>query len=175
MRRRRCCAAAARAGAALPARCTSPQVDLYTLAAVPGTAPHISARSVELRRVGLAGYLDRPEIVRSAADYRLQLSEQERWGEPLGGMIGRVFVRGPDAAPARHVGLFRRAARSPRGRISCWRSTSSGFDTDADGAVVLVAQIGVRHDERQRREPGRDAAGPVPHRPASAPRPWSPR
>ena len=72
----------------LAAGCSSPPTELYTLAPVPGTAARIAARSIELRRIGLAGYLDRPEIVRSAADYRLRVTDRERWGEPLGGMIG---------------------------------------------------------------------------------------
>lgn len=128
------------------ASCSSPQVDLYTLAAVPGVPARIAARSVELRRIGLAGYLDRPEIVRSAADYRLRLSERERWGEPLGGMIGRVFCedllqRLPDTAVYSDTGAI--TARPDL----VLEVDVQRLDTDAEGAVVLLAQIGVRRDD----------------------------
>lgn len=133
-------------GAALClARCASPPVNLYTLATVPGTPRTISARRVELRRVGLAGYLDRPEIVRSAADYRLQLNEQDRWGEPLASMVGRVLSadlmqRLPGTSVYSDVGAI--TARPDL----VLEVDVQRFDTDPDGSVVLVAQIGVRHD-----------------------------
>lgn len=139
---------------ALLAGCASPPVDLYTLAAVPGTPSRIAARSVELRRIGLAGYLDRPEIVRSAADYRLRLSDRERWGEPLGGMIGRVFT---EDLLQRLPGT---SVYSDSGAITArpdlvLEIDVQRLDTDAAGAVVLVAQIGVRRDDASR-GPGAD-------------------
>ena len=128
------------------ARCSSPPVDLYTLAPVPGTPAPISARSIELRRVGLAGYLDRPEIVRATVDYRLRVSERERWAEPLGGMIGRVFAenllqRLPGTSVYSDTGAI--TARPDRViEVDVQR-----FDTDPSGNVVLVAQIGLRHED----------------------------
>ncbi len=142
MRRRAACLLFA----AWVAGCSSPPVSLYTLAMVPGTPGAITASRVELRRVGLAGYLDRPEIVRSAADYRLQLNEQDRWGEPLGGMIGRVLTedllqRLPGTAVYSDTGAITARADLVL-EVDVQR-----FDTDPDGAVVLVAQIGIRHDD----------------------------
>lgn len=138
--------------AGLLAGCSSPPVDLYALASVPG-APYqnggrVAVRSVELRRVGLAGYLDRSEIVRSTAGYRLRVTDRERWGEPLGGMIGRVFAedllqRLPGTAVYSDTGAI--TARPDRVlEIEVQR-----FDLDPAGAVVLVAQVGVRHDDGQ--------------------------
>ena len=80
--------------ALLASACTSAEPTYYTLAptppATPAALPPKAPRTVELRRPGLAGYLDRPEIVRAGGDYQLRVAGGERWGEPLGDLIGRV-------------------------------------------------------------------------------------
>lgn len=134
---------------ALLAACASPTFDLYTLGAVAGTPVQTGPRSIELRRVGLAGYLDRPEIVREAADYRLLVTDRDRWGEPLGRMIERVLTedlvqRLPDAA------VF-----AETGAISVQPDTIleidiQRLDGDADGSVVLLAQVAIRRDGTHR-------------------------
>ena len=117
------------------AGCASPPTDLFTLAAVPGPAVTSSTHSVELRRIGLAGYLDRPGIVRSNAQYRLQVSDLDRWGEPLGGMVARVFTEAGAISTQPDVVLELDIQR---------------FDADATGDVVLLAQAAVRHDAGNR-------------------------
>jgi uncharacterized lipoprotein YmbA len=130
---------------ALPASCGSPLPTLYTLAALPGPVVTGAARSVELRRIGLAGYLDRPEIVRSAAEYHLTVLLNDRWGEPMGSMLGRVLTE--DLVER----LPQTAVFSESGAISTQPDLVleidvQRFDTDADGTVVLLAQVAVRHD-----------------------------
>ncbi len=85
------------AGPLALAGCASPDPALYTLAAQPGTEiPPAAARSkphsVELRRIGLAGYLDRPGIVRAASAYRLDMAPDARWAAPFGQMLERVIA-----------------------------------------------------------------------------------
>lgn len=131
---------------ALPAACSSPPPDLYTMAALPGTETHIPAHTVELRRIGIAGYLDRPEIVRSSAAYRLQVTANERWGEPVGSMLNRVFT---EDLVARLPGT---AVYSESGAISTrpdlvLELDVQRFDADAGGEVVLLAQVAVRPTE----------------------------
>ncbi len=128
---------------ALPAGCVSPTPELYTLAALPGAGVRIAAPSVELRRIGLAGYLDRPEIVRSEADYRVQVATNQRWGEPLSGMLDRVFT---EDLVERLAGT---AVFTESGAISTapdlvLEVDVQRFDADASGAVVLLAQVAVR-------------------------------
>ena len=65
---------------------------LYSLAVPPGPTLPGGPKVVALREVSLAGYLDRLQIVRSSEDYRLTVSENEWWGEPLGGMLTRVLA-----------------------------------------------------------------------------------
>jgi uncharacterized lipoprotein YmbA len=79
----------------LAASCSaSPDPVLYTLPMKPGPEFPRSPPVVQLRDIGLARYLDRREIVRSSADYKLGLAANDWWGEQLGGMLGRVIVLG---------------------------------------------------------------------------------
>lgn len=131
------------------AGCVSPNPNLYTLRALPGAEHHIGARTVELRRIGLAGYLDRAEIVRTTAQYRLMLASNDRWGEPLGSMLDRVFTedlleRLPGTAVFNESGAI---STNPDRVVEI---DVQRFDADADGTIVLLAQVAVRHgDERQ--------------------------
>ena len=123
----------------------SPSPDLYTLAATPGGVVQTHKLSVELRRVGLAGYLDRPEIVHGTEAYRLKLSGNDRWGEPLAGMLGRVLTedlveRLPQAAVYTEAGAISTRPDTVL-EIDIQR-----MDSDADGTLVLLAQVAVRPD-----------------------------
>jgi len=82
--------------------CSSPNPALYTIRPVPGVVQTGPRRVIVLREVGVARYLDRSQIVRSGEDYKLVVSSNDWWGEPLAGMITRVLVdelsqRLPDA------------------------------------------------------------------------------
>lgn len=127
------------------AGCSSPSPDFYTLAAVPGPAVAAGNRGVELRRIGLAGYLDRSQIVRATTDYRVRVADNERWGEPMGGMLDRVFTedlvsRLPGASVFAESGAI---STQPDLVVEV---DVQRFDADADGTVVLLAQVAVRHD-----------------------------
>jgi len=125
------------------AGCASPQPDLYTLAAVPGAVQPGGPRSVMLRGIGLARYLERPEIVRSSEDYRLDIRANAWWGEPLGAMISRILVQElTQRLPASSV-------FSEGGAISAEGETSveinlQRMDSDRTGMVLLRAQIAVQ-------------------------------
>ncbi len=134
---------------ALLAGCGSANPDLYTLAALPGPVAHLALRGVELRRISLAGYLDRPEIVRSSAAYRLRLAQNERWGESLGGMLDRVFAedlveRLPDTA------VFTEAGAISTAPDLVLEVDVQRFDAEAGGVLVLLAQVAVRHGDARR-------------------------
>jgi uncharacterized lipoprotein YmbA len=74
------------------AACSSPDPVLYTIASVPGSPAIGGPKVVLLQTVGLARYLDRPQIVHSSADDRLDVRTNDWWGEPLGPMLGRVLA-----------------------------------------------------------------------------------
>ena len=75
----------------LAASCAaSPEPALYTIQMKPGPVLPSGPRVVQLRDIGLASYLDRREIVRSSADYKLGVMANDWWGEALGSMLSRV-------------------------------------------------------------------------------------
>jgi uncharacterized lipoprotein YmbA len=135
--------------------CTSPTPELFTLAAMPGAGGRIPARSVELRRIGLAGYLDRPEIVQSEADYRVHVASNQRWGEPLTGMLDRVFTEDlVERLPG--TAVFAESGAISTAPDLVLEVDIQRFDADAAGAVVLLAQVAVRRADA--REPAHVAA-----------------
>jgi uncharacterized lipoprotein YmbA len=120
--------------------CASPDPTFYTLQVVPGAILSAPASSVEVRRPGLAGYLDRSDMVLKNADYRLNVNSQMRWGEPLGDMIGRVMTqdiaqRLPNSSVYGESGAITADANT-RVEVDVQR-----FDEDADGQVKLVAEV----------------------------------
>lgn len=133
----------------IAASCASPNPMYYVLAAVPGTPLPIGARSIELRRVAVPGYLDRSEIVHSTADYRVQVSDRERWGEPVADMVDRVFTedlvqRLPGASVFTESGAI-----STRPDLVV-EVDLLRLDAGAGGGVVLEAQVAVRRDAGDR-------------------------
>jgi uncharacterized lipoprotein YmbA len=133
-------------GLAALSSCASPNPDFFTLAAAPGQPSGVTIRALELRRIGLAGYLDRPEIVRATAQYRLHVADNERWGEPLGRMVERIVTedlvqRLPQTA------VFEESGAISTQPDEVLEIDVQRFDADAAGTVVLLAQVAVRHDQ----------------------------
>lgn len=112
----------------------------YALAPRPAAARTGAPPLVELRRPGIAGYLDRADIVKGVAGYRLRVDGDERWAEPLGDMVGRVVA---DDLSTRLQGT---QVFLESGAISAVPSVILAIDilkldaTD-DGALTLVAEV----------------------------------
>ena len=124
------------------ASCSSPDPSFYTLAPIRGTAMPGGPALVELRRPGVAGYLDRSEIVRANSPYQLKLNNVERWGEPFGDMIGRVLAEDLNSR------LSGTSVFTSTGAISAETGARveidiQRFDADSGQDVVLVAQVAV--------------------------------
>ena len=122
--------------------CASADPAIYTLRAVPGDAAGGGPMAIKVARPGLAGYLDRPEIVRDSAANRLTLNSGERWGEPLGDMVARVLAldlaqRLPGSSVFTEAGTI---SVDPSATVEL---DIQRFDLDASGAVVLLVQIAV--------------------------------
>ena len=134
---------------ALPA-CSSPDPALYTIQMKPGPVLTGGPKVVQLRDIGVASYLDRKEIVRSSADYKLGVMANDWWGEPLGRMLSRVIV----------LGLSQRLPRSTvyaeGGAISADPNAVLAvniqrLEPDASGAnVELLAQAAVEFNRPRR-------------------------
>jgi hypothetical protein len=129
----------------------SPEPTYYALAPTTGAARSGATHMIELRRPGLAGYLDRSDIVRRVSDYRLTVASAERWGEPLGDMIARVLAEDlAQRLPGSIV--FTEAAAVSAVPDATVEMDIQRFDLGADGAVSLAAQIAV--ERGREREPG---------------------
>lgn len=125
------------------AGCASADPAYYTLRPSPGAAVPTAVGTVKLARPGLAGYLDRPEIVRDSTSNKLLLQSGERWGEPLGDMIGRIMAEDlTQRLPGSTV--FTEAGSISVDADSTVEMDIQRFDLDASGRVVLLAQVAVR-------------------------------
>lgn len=71
---------------------SSPNTNFYALAAVSGTVRQAALGAIEVRRPGIAGYLDRTEILEQWDGQRLELAHSAGWAEPIASMIGRVLA-----------------------------------------------------------------------------------
>ncbi len=143
-RRLACLALPALAGA-----CGSPDPVLYTIQMVPGPVLPRGPKVVQLRDIGLPNYLDRREIVRSAAGYKLGVMANDWWGEQPGSMLSRVIVMGlsqrlPDSRIYPEGGAISADPNAILG-VNIQR-----MDLDGSGALVLMAQAGVEFNRPTR-------------------------
>lgn len=128
--------------AGVVAACSSPEPAYYTLAAVPGVAKPGGPAQVELRRLGLAGYLDRSEIVRANSPYSIRLNGAERWGEPFGDLVARILAEDLNTRlPGTSV--FTSAGSITAEADAKIEMDIQRFDADASGQAVLLAQVAV--------------------------------
>jgi uncharacterized lipoprotein YmbA len=130
------------AAAWLVASCASPNPVLYTLEAPPGPVHRFAPRVIELRSIGIAGYLERSQIVRSSENFRLDVIPNDWWGEPLDAMIGRTLVRAlTQRLPGSTVYLENSAiSAEPDATVQL---NVQRLDQAASGAVRLVAQFAI--------------------------------
>jgi uncharacterized lipoprotein YmbA len=126
--------------------CASPDANFYTLQPVPGPmaigTSLTKAGNIEVRTPGLAGYLDRSDVVLKDANYRLGVNEQQRWAEPLADMIGRVLTEDL-AQRLPHNSVFGQGgaiSADPDARVEV---DIQRFDADASGTVTLSAQVAI--------------------------------
>ena len=162
MRRRWTLALALALGLALPACAGSPDPVFYALSARKGTPRTSPELTIEMRRTGLPGYLDRPHIVRRSSAERLDLSADERWGAPLDAMVGATLAEDvAERLPSCVVYTEAGSITSPADvRVE---TDLSRFELAEDGAVRLVAGVAVRWTNSARS--ATDANAPAPEDP----------
>jgi hypothetical protein len=122
--------------------CSSTSPTLYTIAPVNGTEHQAGPKVILLQQLGLERYLERSQIVRSSENYRLDVMENDWWGEPLSAMLSRVLVaelgqRLPQSTVISEVGAVSAPADATI-TLNVQR-----LDEDASGNLILQAQAGV--------------------------------
>jgi uncharacterized lipoprotein YmbA len=128
--------------AAVPVACSSPNPTLYVLAPVVGPTRSGAPRTIALRAIAIAHYLERSQIVRSSEGYRMDMLSNEWWGEPLDTMISRILVQELNQR------LPGSTVYSDNGAISTPPDATveinlQRFDLDSQGALLLSAQVAV--------------------------------
>lgn len=146
---------------AILAGCRSPEPALYTIVAVPGAPRRGGPSTVSLREVSLAQYLDRQSIVRAATDYRLDVSSNDWWGEPLASMLTRVLAenlgqRLPGSSVVQSGGAITVPAQATV-EVNLQR-----MGLTAPDALTLVAQVAVNSRESRRATAARAVTLTVP-------------
>lgn len=135
---------------ALVAGCSSsPDPVLYTLQMKPGPTFPKGPAVIQLRDIGLARYLDRREIVRSSADYKLGVMANDWWGEPLGAMLSRIIVLGlsqrlPSSTVYPEGGAI---SADPYAVVAV---NIQRMDLDQSGTLELIAQTAVEFNRPRR-------------------------
>ncbi len=122
--------------------CSSPDPTYYTLQTVPGTLIPGPPTTIEVRRPGLAGYLDRSDIVLKSQSYKLSLNSQKAWAEPLGDMIGRVLTQDlSQRLPGKSV--FTQSGAITADADLRVEVDIQSFDADGTGDVMLTAEVAI--------------------------------
>jgi uncharacterized protein len=122
--------------------CSSPSPALYTIAPVNGAVQQAAPKVIVLQQLGLERYLERSQIVRSSENYRLEVMDNDWWGEPLSAMLSRILVaelgqRLPQSTVISEVGAVSAPADATI-TLNVQR-----LDEDASGTLILQAEAGV--------------------------------
>ena len=123
--------------------CASAEPTFYALTPARGQAQPLAMRTVRVRRPGLAGYLNRPEIVKRIAEFKIGFTTNENWGEPLDEMVGRVLAQDiADRCPGTSVFAdLGSITAEPEATVEV---DIQRLDTAESGDVELVAQLSLR-------------------------------
>ena len=155
----------------LAASCASPTPALYTLDAPSGPIRRGGPRTIELRNIGLARYLERSQIVRSTENYRLDVLANDWWGEPLDAMLGRVLIRALSQRLPGSTIYQENGAISAEPEVTIQVNVQR-MDQDARRDIRLIAQFSVRRhaaDTRRADTRGADTRAATIQVPVSAP------
>src|ERR1041385_7351711 len=130
------------------AACSSPPPALFTIAPVQGPTMTGAPPVVALQTIGLARYLDRSQVVLSSEASRLDVRNNDWWGEPLGAMLSRVLTeeltqRLPQSNVINEAGAV---TASPDAVIEI---DIRRLDEDAGGNLILLAQANVSFKSRK--------------------------
>jgi uncharacterized protein len=130
--------------------CSSPAPALYTLAPLPGTPIDRPFAPVALRTVGVAEYLDRPQIVHHKNVYELAMSDTVRWGEAIDEMVPRV-LREDLEQRLPNTPIAAGSSGMVPGDSRVLSLDIDRFDADPDGTVVLEARWTLRSGTQEGR------------------------
>lgn len=112
----------------------------YALSPENGVGAPAPFHTIKLRRPGIAGYLDRPEIVKKVVDHRLGVVDTDRWAAPLDEMLGRILAQDVEQRLAGSVVFTEDGAITADADVTLEVDVRR-LDVGEGGAVDLVAQV----------------------------------
>jgi uncharacterized lipoprotein YmbA len=121
---------------------SSPPSSFYALSAQRGAVQPAPFHIIKLRRPGIAGYLDRPEIVKRIVDHRLGVTDTDRWAAPLDEMLGRILAQDVEQRLAGSVVFTEDGAITADADVTVEIDVRE-LDVDEAGQVGLVAEVAV--------------------------------
>ena len=119
---------------------TSAPSSFYALSPENGTPQPAPVHTIRLRRPGIAGYLDRPEIVRKVVDHRLGVVDTDRWAAPLDEMLGRVLAQDVEQRLQGSVVFTEDGAITADADLTLEVDVRR-FDVEEGGVVDLAAEV----------------------------------
>ena len=137
--------------------CSSPEPRIFTLEPVAGTIVRTPPHVIEVRRPGLAGYLDRSAIVVKDSAYQLDVNSGTRWAEPLGDMIGRVLAQDLSQRLAGSTVFAESGGISAEAEVRVELDVQR-FDRAGDGVVRLQGELAIEDGSGHRRVSARPVA-----------------
>jgi hypothetical protein len=129
------------------ARCGSADPNFYTVATVPGSPRGGGPKVVFVRQVNVPRYVDRQQIVKSSENFRLAVSANDWWGEPLQSMLTRVLVEELSQRLSGSTVYGENGAFSPTSSVTVGLNVLR-LDEDASGRVALLAQAAVLRERK---------------------------
>jgi uncharacterized protein len=134
---------------ALAGACSSANPNYYSIVTRSGATLPAGPKVVLVKDVGLASYLNRRDIVRSSEAYKLDVMSNDWWGEPLGGLLGRVLVldlsqRLPSSSVYGESGAI---TTDPNAQVGV---NIQRLDADKAGALILIAQVAIEFNRPRR-------------------------
>jgi uncharacterized protein len=95
-----------------------------------------------LQQISTARYLERSQIVHSSENYRLDVTSNDWWGEPLSAMLSRVLIEelGQRLPQSNVIGESGAVSASPDATVEL---NIQRLDEDAAGNLVLQAQASI--------------------------------
>ncbi len=125
---------------------TSAPSSFFALSPENGTQQPAAVHTIKLRRPGVAGYLDRPEIVKRVVEHRLAVTDTDRWAAPLDEMLGRILAQDIEQRLGGSTVFTEDGAITADAEVTV-EVDIRRLDIGKDGAVNLVAEVAIERGD----------------------------
>jgi uncharacterized lipoprotein YmbA len=125
---------------------SSPPSSFYALSPENGAVQPTPVHTIKLRRPSIAGYLDRPEIVRRVVEHRLGVTDTDRWAAPIDEMLGRILAQDVEQRLGGSVVFTEDGAITADAEVTV-EVDIRRLDVGDGGSVNLVAEVALERGD----------------------------